>query len=44
MLGVIFLGKDIVVRRKFSFTKAMNKGIGSAKGDMVIALNNDVMV
>ena len=28
----------------FSFTKAMNKGIGAAKGEVVIALNNDVIV
>ena len=28
----------------FSFTKAMNKGIGAAKGEVVISLNNDVIV
>ena len=28
----------------FSFTKAMNKGIAAARGEVVIALNNDVIV
>lgn len=28
----------------FSFTKAMNRGIGKARGDVVIVLNNDVVV
>lgn len=36
--------KILSLGENFSFTKAMNKGIGAAKGQVVIALNNDVIV
>ena len=36
--------KILSLEENFSFTRAMNKGIGAAKGDVVIALNNDVAV
>ncbi len=36
--------KILSLGENLSFTKAMNKGIGAVKGDIVIALNNDVAV
>ncbi len=36
--------KILSLAENFSFTKAMNKGIGAAKGEVVISLNNDVIV
>ena len=36
--------KILSLADNFSFTKAINKGISAAKGEVVIALNNDVIV
>lgn len=36
--------KILSLGENFSFTKAMNKGLEAAQGDIVIALNNDVAV
>lgn len=36
--------KILSLAENFSSTKAMNKGIAAAKGEVVISLNNDVMV